>query len=174
MPYLIASLIAIVSATVVLLSRYEADDSLIKSEINRMETMFTLVDGYVNIYIQAGGNLSEINFTELNDSGILPANVTVTDDGLESKMTFIKSNVTWQMISKDSSLYKLLVDFNGNSALMSKAVFSESFLGREFCEKLLFGDYEQKSNSYNDTEEDFEDDGSGSNDDGIFECIVYK
>lgn len=42
MPYLIASLIAIVSATVILLSRYEADDSLIKSEINRAETMFTL------------------------------------------------------------------------------------------------------------------------------------
>jgi len=174
MPYLVASIIAIVSAMVVLLSRYEADDSLIKVEIQRMETMFSLVDSYVNIYIQAGGNLADINFNELKDSGILPANATVTGTGLESKLSFKESNVSWQMISKDSSSYKLLVDMRNNSSLMSKAVFSESFSGKEFCEKLLFGDYNSLINSYNTTTKNFENNGSGSKKDGIFECIVYK
>ena len=175
MPYLVASMIAIVSAMVILFSRYEADDSLIKSEIEKMKNMYSLVDSYVNVYIQSGGNLLDINFQELNDSGILPANSTVTTGTTdkESKMTFISSNVDWQMISTENSSYKLLIDMTKNSSLMSKAVFSESFTGKEFCEKLLFGDFDTLQNSYNTTSEDFEN-SSGSKTDGKYLCIIYK
>lgn len=173
MPYLVASMIAIVSAMVILFSRYEADDSLIKSEIEKMKNMYSLVDSYVNVYIQSGGNLLDINFQELNDSGILPANSTVTGAAKESKMTFISSNVDWQMISTENSSYKLLIDMTKNSSLMSKAVFSESFTGKEFCEKLLFGDFDTLQNSYNTTSEDFEN-SSGSKSDGKYVCTIYK
>lgn len=174
MPYIIASLIAVVSAMVILLGRYEADDSAFKSEIQRVSSMFALVDSYVNIYIQSGGNLEDINFEELENSGILPANVSINGNDEESVLNFINSKVTWQMLSKDNSSYKLLIDVSNNSSLMSKAVFSESFSGKEFCEKLLFGDFDSLINSYNSTTKDFENSGSGSNNDGIFQCIIYK
>jgi hypothetical protein len=56
---------------------------------------------------------------------------------------------------------------------MSKAVFSEGFIGREFCEKNLFGTFETSSNVFEDATSDFIN-SSGSNTDGLLVCIVYK
>lgn len=61
MPYLIASLLAVVAALVLIMSRYEADDSLFMSEIDKLGTMFSMVDGYVNTYTNSGRQLRSIN-----------------------------------------------------------------------------------------------------------------
>ncbi len=195
MPYLVSSLLAIVAATVILLTRYESDNSSITAELDRMKSMFLVIDGYVNTYIQSGGSLSDINFEVLYDAGILSGNIKMTKptasstDNVKgsakaSKLTFPSSSVVWQMIpvlSTDAkfatsagSAYKLLVDMRANGSLMSKAIFSESFSGREFCEKLLFGTFQTNGKSYDSTvgTEDFKED--GTNNDGLFVCIVFK
>ena len=48
MPYFVSSIIAVVSAMIILFTRYEADDSAITSELERMKSMFLAVDGFVN------------------------------------------------------------------------------------------------------------------------------
>lgn len=182
MPYLVSSIIAVVSATILLLTRYEADDSAIMSQIEKMKTMVSMVDGFVNTYINSGGVLSDINFEVLEESGILISGSTITpvaDEDLatgelSTTMRLPNDNVIWQIIPNkdDSSSYKLLVDMSGDSTLMSKAVFSESFVGREYCEKMLFGTLNRTQNQFDETD-DFESDG-GTDRDGIFVCTVFK
>lgn len=182
MPYLVSSIIAVVSATILLLTRYEADDSAIMSQIEKMKTMVFMVDGFVNTYINSGGVLSDINFEVLEESGILISGSTITpvaDEDLatgelRTTMRLPNDNIIWQIIPNkdDSSSYKLLVDMSGDSTLMSKAVFSESFVGREYCEKMLFGTLNRTQNQFDETD-DFESDG-GTDRDGIFVCTVYK
>ena len=65
MPYLVSSIIAVVSAMIILFTRYEADDSTITAELERMKSMFIAVDGFVNTYIESGGSLENVNFEEL-------------------------------------------------------------------------------------------------------------
>jgi hypothetical protein len=57
MPYLVSSIIAVVTALIILMTRYEADDSAITTEIERAKSMFITVDGFVNTYIQSGGDM---------------------------------------------------------------------------------------------------------------------
>jgi hypothetical protein len=195
LPYFVSSIIAIVSAMIILFTRYEADDSAITGELEKMKSMFITIDGFVNTYIQSGGDLSSINFEELYNNGILLGNIEkgtgkeVEGTSFASTLTFPKSRVKWQLIpvrdinSNDDnvdfgdsagSAYKLLVDIRNNSTLMSKAIFSESFSGREFCEKMLFGTLQRKAKTYVSTEdkETFSLDGTDS--DGYFVCIVFK
>ena len=192
MPYLVSSIIAIVSALIILLTRYEADDSAITGELDRLKVMFTTIDGFVNTYIQSGGSLTSINFEELYNNGILLGNMQkgVANSGEEvegtsyaSTLTFPKDKIVWQLIpvpstdttysSSAGSAYKLLVDIRDNSSLMSKAIFSESFAGREFCEKMLLGTLELNRTSYDSTTKNFV--GSSTNkSDGLFVCIVFK
>jgi hypothetical protein len=194
MPYLVSSILAVIAATVIMLTRYESDNSTITSELDRMKSMFLMVDGFTNTYIQSGGSLSDINFEVLYDAGILSGNIkmtkpTVSTDnvkgsGRASNLTFPSSSVVWQIIpvlssdakyaSSAGSAYKLLVNMTENSGLMSKANFSESFSGRDFCEKLLFGTFQTNGKSYDSTvgKEDFKED--GTNNDGIFACIIFK
>ncbi|MDD2895003.1 MAG: hypothetical protein PHG81_03190 [Aliarcobacter sp.] len=197
MPYLVSSIIAVVAATIILLTRYEADDSAITAELDRMKSMFLMVDGFVNTFVQSGGDLTSVNFQKLSCSGILSGNIkdtlsatdcdtTVTADGVAdnvtgslntSKLTFPSSTVIWQLIPNkdDNSSYKLLVDMTKNSALKSRGTFSESFSGREFCEKMLFGTFQTTGKSYDSStvgKEDFKQD--GTNNDGLFVCIVFK
>jgi hypothetical protein len=185
MPYLVASIISVVTAMVILFTRYEADDSTIKAELENMRVMFSIVDGFVNTYIESGGNLSDLSTFELGNSGILLASMAVTPSTVTSTSTTLEklkttttlpnSKVIWQLIPNiaDSSSYKVLVDIRGNAGLMSKAVFSEGFIGREFCEKNLFGTFETLSNVFEDATSDFIN-SSGSNTDGLLVCIVYK
>ena len=183
MPYLVSSIIAIVTAMIILLTRYEADDSTITAELDRMKSMFITVDGFVNTYIESGGDLTGINFEELDKAGILLSNMTVSPvsdevatTGQNATTTFFPGNtVVWQLIPNkdDSSSYKLLVNMTKNSGLMNKAIFSESFSGREFCEKILFGTKELNRTSYDSSSKDFI--GTSTNkSDGLFVCIVYK
>jgi hypothetical protein len=184
MPYLVSSIIAVVSAMVILLTRYEADDSAITAELDRLKSMFVTVDIFVNTYIDIGGNLTNIDFEELFDGGILLGNIEksvpaidrdVDGVGIESTMTFPSSNVIWHLIPNiaDINSYKLLVDIRQNATLMSKARFSESFSGREYCEKMLFGTSELNRTFFNGVTRDFE--GASTNPgDGLFVCIVYK
>jgi hypothetical protein len=195
LPYFVSSIIAIVSAMIILFTRYEADDSAITGELEKMKSMFITIDGFVNTYIQSGGDLSSINFEELYDNGILLGNIEkgtgkeVEGTGFASTLTFPKSGVKWQLIpvrdinSNDDnadfgdsagSAYKLLVNMHNNPTLMSKAIFSESFSGREFCEKMLLGTLQRKAKTYLPTEnkETFSLDGSDK--DGYFVCIVFK
>lgn len=184
MPYLVASIISIVTAMTILFTKYEADDSTIKAELANMKVMFSMVDGFVNTYLDSDGSLTDINFRELEVSGILLINSTVTvvsdGDNLSSTLTLPNNEVVWQIIPNRnptviSNSYKLLVDMRGNAGLMSKAIFSENFSGREFCEKTLFGTFQTNGKSYDDTTagaETFTED--GTKDDGVFVCIVYK
>ena len=182
MPYLVSSIITVVAAMVILLTRYEADDSAIMSQIEKMKTMVSMVDGYVNTYIESGGILSDINFEVLQESGILLEGSTLTPAAdtdpstgeIETTMSLPNDDVIWHIIPNklNADSYKLLVDFTGDSSLMSKSRFSEGFIGREYCEKMLFGQLERTQNQFDGTD-DFEND-SGSNDDGRFVCIVYK
>ena len=183
MPYLVSSIIAVVSAMIILFTRYEADDSSITAELDRMKSMFITVDGFVNTYVESGGDLTSINFEELDKAGVLLSNMTVSPvsdnvdtTGQNATTTFFPgSTVIWQLIPNkvDSSSYKLLVDMTKNAGLMSKAVFSESFSSREFCEKILFGKKELDRTSYDSTSKDFI--GTSTNkSDGLFVCIVYK
>jgi hypothetical protein len=195
MPYFVSSIIAVVSAMIIMFTRYEADDSSITAELDRMKSMFLMVDGFTNTYIQSGESLSNINFEALYDAGILSGNIKMTkptaaaDDnvnssGMASTLTFPSSSVVWHMIpvlSTDAkfatsagSAYKLLVDMRANGSLMSKAIFSESFASGEFCEKMLFGTTLRTAKSYDSTsgKETFSMDGTNS--DGIFVCVVFK
>lgn len=200
MPYFVSSIVAIVSAMIIMFTRYEADDSSITAELDRMKSMFLMVDGFTNTYIQSGESLSNINFEALYDAGILSGNIKMTkptaaaDDnvkgsGMASTLTFPSSSVVWQIIpvkdiageveSKDfatsaGSAYKLLVDMSENGSLMSKAIFSESFSGREFCEKLLFGTFQGLRKEYVGDALDGNFPEGGTNNDGLFVCIVFK
>jgi hypothetical protein len=195
MAYFIASIITITSALIILMTRYEADDSIITAELDRVKSMFMMIDGFVNTYIESGGDLTSVNFEELYDSGVLSGNIKMTkptaaaDDNvketaLNSKLTFPSNSVIWQLIpvrtddpvatlqSSAGSAYKLLVDIRANRSLMSKAIFSESFSGREFCEKMLFGTLDRNGNAFTDATNTFGT--SGTNSDGLFVCIVFK
>ena len=201
MPYLLSLIIALTTSIIILLTRYEADDSSITSELDRMKSMFIMIDGFVNTHIQSGGSLTDINFEVLYDNGILPENIRQSDlgakdkeldskgSGFDSELSFPNSKIKWRIIpirdiaaesaEKDfetsaGRAYKIWVDMSNNSSLNSKAVFSESFSGREFCEKMLFGTFQNKRNTYDSTlgKENFQEDGTDK--DGIFVCIVFK
>jgi hypothetical protein len=191
MPYLVSSIIAVVSAMIIMLTRYEADDSTITAELDRMKSIFVTIDGFVNTYIESGGDLTKVNFEVLDEAGILLGNMTVSpisDDVAttgqnETKTSFPASRIVWQLIPVPSidvdygtsagSAYKLLVDMRANTSLMSKAIFSESFSGREFCEKMLFGTKELNRISYDSATKNFI--GASTNkSDGLFVCIVFK
>lgn len=202
MPYLVSSIIAVVSAMIILFTRYEADDSAITSELDRVKSMFLMIDGFVNTHIQSGGNLTDINFEVLFDAGILPGNIRqsledATDKELDWKnrgfgsiLNFPKSEVKWQLIpvrdipaesndkdfaTSSGSAYKLLVDMSQNRTLMTKSRFAESFSGREYCEKILFGTFQENRKTYvvpATGQENFNEDGTNS--DGIFVCIIFK
>lgn len=110
MPYLVSSIIAVVTAMIILLTRYEADDSAITAEIERTKSMFITVDGFVNTYIQSGGDMTKINFEELYDNGILLGNITKGDKlssenvkvdvgkEFESTLTFPSNKIIWQIV----------------------------------------------------------------------------
>lgn len=208
MPYLVSSIIAVVSAMIIMFTRYEADDSAITAELESVKSMFLMVDGFVNTYIQSGADLTKINFQKLSCEGILLGNIkdkyvavncdtdetndTISDDsddnvklnGYSSTLTFPSSTVKWQLIpvrtddplvalrSSAGSAYKLLVDMRQNSGLMSKAIFAESFSGREFCEKMLFGTLDRSGNAFVVANNTFGT--TGTQNDGIFVCIVFK
>lgn len=181
MAYLIASIIAVTSAMIIILTRYEADDSTIKAELEEMKVMFELVDGYVSTYIQAGESLSTLNFEVLNDDGFLLEGSDIIPDDSGGMATVVthpnKDDVEWQIIpTKDyeNNSYSLMVNMSKNSALMSKARFSESFVGREFCEKALFGKVDYNLNLYDSVLGKFIDSGSSSKSDGFLVCKVHK
>ena len=199
MPYFVSSIIAVTSAMIILFTRYEADDSAITSELERMKSMFLIVDGFVNTYIQSGEDLRKINFQKLSCDRILLGSIkdnyvaencdnVISNDkesdnpddnvlkaGMNSTLKFPSSSVIWHLIPNQSnpSSYKLLVDMRANSTLMSKAIFSESFSSREFCEKILFGKKVLGGKPpYDPNTEDFGIGGTTS--DGLFVCEVFK
>lgn len=185
MPYIVATILTAVSAMIILLTRYTADDSSIKEQLRTMEVMFSMVDDFVNTYVESGESISDVNFKVLFDNGVLLSNAKIESSGNgtanETILTLPNNKVKWQLIPNkdDSSSYKLLVDFTQESVLMSKARFSESFIGREYCENDLFGNFEPNTNSFDagdiaDPSDDNFVNVLGSNSDGIFTCVVFK
>ncbi len=51
-------------------------DSQIAAEIEEAKSMFLTIDGFVSTYIQSGGDLTNRNFEQLFDNGILFGNLT--------------------------------------------------------------------------------------------------
>lgn len=178
MAYFLASIISVVAATVIMLTRYEADDSQITADLEQMKTMFLMVDGFVNTYINSGASMADINFELLDDSGILIENSVINGVGTASVMTLPNNIVRWHLIpNRDNiSSYKLLVDVRQSRSMMSKSRFVESFVGREYCENMLFGSFETLTNTFQafPTPVDFVNNGAGTNADGLFVCVVFK
>ena len=190
MPYIVSLIIAAATSLVILLTRYEPDDSSIKIELERMKSMILVIDGFVDTYIQSGGDMSEINFQKLEEDGILPENIERNDPSedsdnvkgneKESTLTFPNSEVIWQLIPNidDNTSYKILVDMTANSVLKSRAGFAKSFLGKEYCEKALFGEFKTNHNAYDESTEDFfideTADEPADKTDAKFVCIIYK
>lgn len=117
MPYLVGSIMALVAAMIILLTRFDPDDSQITAEVERAKSMFLAVDSYVNTYIQSGGDLTQINFATLYKFGILSGNISkdyifgVTLDDSKtydeetnkdkfptSQLKFPKSEIIWQIV----------------------------------------------------------------------------
>lgn len=180
MPYLVASIITITSALIILMTRFEADDSSIMAELDRVKTIFKMIDSFTNTYIESGESLTTINFENLYDNGILPHNLEKGDaeeiqgTGISSTLIFPRTNIRWQIIpnKNDASSYKLLMNMSANRLLMEKARFSESFSGMEFCEKMLFGTLERETRTFNGTDDFVVN--SGTLNDGFIVCVVYK
>lgn len=194
MPYLVSSIIAIVAALIILLTRYETDDSAITAEIERAKSQFLAIDNFVNTYIQSGGNLNEINFKKLHTDGILLGNMTIgaknsgnnvefeTSKDMESTLKFPKSNIIWQIVpivGTDTNFgnsagagYKLFVNFFNEKILQNRDAFSETFFGGEICEKSLFGSFINNVTAINTTNQNLTL--GGTNKDGKFACVVFK
>lgn len=147
MPYLVSSIIAVVTALIILMTRYEADDSAITTEIERAKSMFITVDGFVNTYIQSGGDMREgtpsnekLNFATLYKDGILLGNITdanivsslntkfsltnlytknTTDDFFQSKLQFPNNQILWQIVP---IVAYLVTDYKGKVIDLSKSV----------------------------------------------------
>lgn len=114
MPYLVSSIIAIVTALIILMTRYEADDSAITQEIERAKSMFITIDEFANTYIQSGGDMTKINFEQLFDDGILLGNMTkdiptstanvkvtagaIADKSFTATLEFSNSKIKWQIV----------------------------------------------------------------------------
>ncbi|WP_198304248.1 hypothetical protein [Arcobacter vandammei] len=149
MPYLVSSIIALVAAMIVLMTRYEADDSQITAEIERAKSQFLAVDSFVNTYIQSGGDMGigttgeaheKLNFATLYKSGILLGNITKTDilevalddvksaedetdkaKFFQSQLKFPQSNIIWQIVPIVD--YKIN-DYKGKEIDLGKSVGS--------------------------------------------------
>ena len=204
MPYLVSSIIAVVTALIILLTRYEADDSAITAEIERAKSMFITVDGFANTYIQSGGDMTKINFEQLFDDGILLGNMTkgtnkldnvkVTAGAFTATLEFPKSNIKWQIVpivnykindyrgvevdlgKSVGAGYQLFIDFTKESTLMSKNAFSENFLGREICEKTFFGSFINNATSISSSSGTLNQivTTGGTSSDGKIACVVFK
>lgn len=202
MPYLVSSIIAVVTALIILLTRYEADDSAITAEIERAKSMFITVDGFANTYIQSGGDMTKINFEQLFDDGILLGNMTkgtntldnvkVTAGAFTATLEFPRSNILWQIVpivdykindyrgvevdlgKSVGAGYQLFIDFTKESTLMSKNAFSENFLGREICEKTFFGSFINNATSISSSSGTLNQTTGGTSSDGKIACVVFK
>lgn len=149
MPYLVSSIIAVVTALIILMTRYEADDSAITTEIERAKSMFITVDEFVNTYIQSGGDMfmgetvetdtyKKINFATLYKNGILLGsiskddikNVSLNDNILaenesdkniffQSQLQFPSSQIVWQIVPIVSYT---VTDYKGKVIYLSKSV----------------------------------------------------
>ena len=85
MPYFVSSIIAVVSAMIIMFTRYEADDSSITAELESVKSMFSTINGFVNTYIETGGDLTKVNFEVLFDAGILSGNIRQSDENATDK-----------------------------------------------------------------------------------------
>ncbi|MDY3205204.1 MAG: hypothetical protein RBR70_09050 [Arcobacter sp.] len=135
MPYLVSSIMAVVAALIILLTRYEADDSAITAEIERAKSMFITIDEFANTYIQSGGDMTKINFEQLFDDGILLGNMTkgilssnsnvkvvagaIGDKSFTATLEFPKSNIKWQIVPIVD--YKIN-DYRGEEIDLGKSV----------------------------------------------------
>jgi hypothetical protein len=126
---------AVVAALIILLTRYEADDSAITAEIERAKSMFITIDEFANTYIQSGGDMTKINFEQLFDDGILLGNMTkgilssnsnvkvvagaIGDKSFTATLEFPKSNIKWQIVPIVD--YKIN-DYRGEEIDLGKSV----------------------------------------------------
>lgn len=145
MPYLVSSIIAIVAALIILMTRYEADDSAITAEIERAKAMFMTIDGFVNTYIQSGGDITggtpeyeKLNFATLYKNGILLGNISkvnilnvnlddnkqIEDEAdinkfFESQLQFPNNKIVWQIVPIVSYT---VTDYKGKVIDLSKSI----------------------------------------------------
>lgn len=145
MPYLVSSIVAIVAALMILMTRYEADDSAITSEIERTKSMIITIDRFVNTYIQSGGDITggtpqyeKLNFATLYKNGILLGNISKVnilnvnlDDNkeakdeadinkfFESKLQFPNDKIVWQIVPIVSYT---VTDYKGKVIDLSKSI----------------------------------------------------
>ena len=175
MVYIIGVIIAIVTSLMVLTLKYESNPGAMQNGLARVEIMMSNIDDSVNQYIENTKTLDDINFEQLHEEHYLLSNSIIYGNLFASTMMFHGNNIVWHLIPNkdDETSYKLLIDFRQDVALMEKPIFSESFIGTEYCEKLLFANVSPLINRYDDVALDFTS-SNGTKTDGILECTVYK
>ncbi len=174
MPYFISAIIAIVSATVILLTRFEGDNSSVISELERVKKMMLIVDGYVDTYLEARGSIpralttiyTDFSAKNLEDSALLLNGSVVEDDTADANIKnlyfpsdtnkTIAFRVSPEAGSTSISSYTLSVQINNHPILSSRLPLVKSYLQKEVCENRLFA--KVLTNTAN----------------NVVSCVVYK
>ncbi len=163
MPYIISMLIATVAALIIILTRFDVDNSSINSELQRIEYNLKVIDIFADTYAEVNNdNLEGLSFETLNSQNILIPGIVITTDNTVTPLIsrwVDESNVQWEIVSSTSSSYDLRITFSGNSTLNSKIQFVESFVGREYCIKNMLATTDTTT---------------ATNSDGVLTCTISK
>lgn len=174
MAYFLAVIFIVVSTFVLLTQQFKVDVGAFSKDIAHVEKMLSFIDDGVASYVKKG-KMEDINFEELYINNEIGANYTLYLNGNDGYITFIQSQIKWQMIpnpENNKKSYKLLIDFSNESLLMERSKLAESYIGHEFCEKMFFGEFVYDTSSYDAISQDFI--GGGTNSDGKLSCTLYK
>ncbi len=152
MPYFVSSIIAIVSATVILLTRFEGDNSSVISELEKVKKMILVVDGYVDSYLEVTGSIPRTatsiytNFSAktLEDSGLLLSGSIVETSSKELYFPYDTSKTIAFTVSPEASpststsSYDLSVEIKNHPVLSGRLNLVKNYIEKEVCEKRLF------------------------------------
>ncbi len=193
MPYFVSSIIAIVSAVVIIFSRFEGGNSDVIPELEKVKSMMKIVDGYVDTYLASGGLIENLSSVALRDSGILlsgscvsteptlyfpSVNMTV-DAGCTGHDGVIFQVASTQMATAGSasaiksqlSSYVMFVKTSPIAALNSNPQLTETYIAKEVCEKTLFGKAYTNGNHLG---TNFALKSSNYDNDGMVICVIAK
>ena len=174
MAYFAALILVMLSMLVLITNQFKIDAGSLPKELDSLEKMVFLIDDGVASYVKKG-KMENINFEELQTNNDLGANYTLSLSGNDAYINFTQSNIHWQLIPNpfnNKKSYKLRIDFHNEPLLMERVRLIELFIGKEICEKMLFGEYIFDTLSYDSITQDYL--GGGTDSDGILSCTLYK
>ncbi len=151
MPYFVSSIIAIVSAFVVLFTRYEGDNSVVISELEKVKKMILVVDSYVDTYLSAGYSINTLDAKALRNGGLLLDGSCVNNSNtlyfphknltVDASCSGNSGLVAFQLKKSPTgfSSYDLYIGVSSVSAFANSKKLAENYIKKEVCEKTLLG-----------------------------------